>query len=123
MTTRVQRPRVTEGNFQASVTQLAETLGWDWVHVERRTVSRTGRSGVPRTYVETPTKGTLGNGWVDLLLVRERVVFAELKGDGGRLEEDQKHVRDRLLSHSQEWYVWGPRDWDQVVAVLSRRAG
>lgn len=67
--------RLSEADFQTQIIDLAERLGWRWMHVEKRLVSRGDSRG---TYRETPTKGPLGKGWPDLVLVRDRVQFVHL---------------------------------------------
>lgn len=115
------KPRLPEAAWQQQVTDLAGLYGWDWLHVEQRVVTRQRAGAAPVTYAETPTKGTLGRGWVDLLLIRgERVLFVELKADDGRMSVDQKAIRDRLRDHGQEWHRWCPRDLEEVKAVLAR---
>lgn len=60
----------------------------------------------------TPTRGSLGKGWPDLVLVgRGRLVFAELKQDGGA-DPFQVAVLSLLATvHGAESYVW---TWDQL---------
>jgi hypothetical protein len=113
--------RLTEQAFQRQVCDLAELHGWAWVHAARVTVQRPRRGLPPITYTETPLKGPLGRGWPDLTLVRERVVYAELKADDGRMSPEQVEVRERLRDADAEWYCWRPRDWSEIVAVLSER--
>lgn len=118
MTSLAAARRLTEAEFQAQIVELAERLGWWWMHVEKRLVSRDdGRDH----YRETPTKGPLGKGWPDLVLVRDRVIYVELKALRGTLKPEQKTVRDALRDADAEWYRWDPRDFDEAVAVLTRR--
>lgn len=96
-----------EAAFQKKVEQLALSLGWwPWHdHDARRNVA----------------------GMVDLILLRERVVWMELKaydknGKAGRLSGEQEKVRDMLKAAGQEYYtVWDDDDgWAEVCEVLSR---
>ena len=98
MSVRVARRRLTEAAWQRQVTDLADLQGWRWMHAPTVTVTRPPTAGRPRpvVYAETTTKGTLGSGWPDLVLVRERVVFVELKADDGRISEAQVGVREAL---------------------------
>lgn len=57
-------------------------------------------------------------GFPDLTLVRERVVFVEVKSERGRLTPDQIMWRDRLLAADAEWYLWRPSDREEVIRVL-----
>ena len=106
----------TEAEFQRTVTDLAESLGWDWMHV--------GRVG---KYAPNGAKGTLGKGWPDLLLVRnERLIFAELKAQTAPPPStEQRKVLDKLarlqLNKSMDVFVfvWRPSDWSLILEVLA----
>lgn len=71
----------------------------------------------------TPAGGN-GKGWPDCCLVRDRIVFAEVKGDTDRLRPDQKKWLSALKLAGAEAYVWSPADWadGSIEEVLSRRA-
>lgn len=74
--------------------------GW-WAHHEHR--SQYGTSG-----------------WPDLVLVRERMVVAELKVRGNPLSKAQRHVIGLLHQAGVEVWVWRPGDMDVLCAVLAR---
>lgn len=98
-----------EKDFQKQVIQLAEILGWVVYHFSdsRRQVS-------PGVFV-----GDSGcAGFPDLVLVRDRVVFAELKGNGGRLRPKQVEAIDSLRNARAEVYVWFPNDLVGIQRVL-----
>jgi hypothetical protein len=67
-------------------------------------------------------------GFPDLTLIRtrdRRLLFAELKRDGGKLTEHQASWLDDLREvagtpprQAFEVYLWRPADWDDVQAVL-----
>ena len=63
-------------------------------------------------------------GWPDLVLVRERVVFAEIKLDRGRLRPEQVVWLKDLRQAGQEVYVWRGLDWTSgaVEEVLRSQA-
>lgn len=69
------------------------------------------------------SRRSTGEGWPDLTLVRERIVYAELKRDrGGRLSPAQIGVHELLRAAGGEVYVWWlPRDLPEVARVLARR--
>lgn len=92
---------VAEARWQADVVAIARALGWWAYHTYD---SRRSAPGFP-----------------DLVLVRERVVFAELKRAGGRLTPDQRHVIAILKAAGAEVYVWWPADVDDVHQVLASR--
>jgi len=100
---------LTEAQFQVQVTELAERLGWSWLHINRMQ----GETGW-----RTPVSGPLGKGFPDLLLVKgTQVLFVELKADTGYLSPAQKVLQSQAL-RDQRFYVWRPRDWVQVMDVL-----
>ena len=116
---------MTELEFQKQVTDLAEILGWSWVHFRPAQTSKGWR---------TPVSGPLGAGWPDLVLVRvkdKRLVFAELKGEKGRVSADQAAVLAALGSLAHPFpgtplsvfttvsaFLWRPADFDEIVKVL-----
>lgn len=91
-------PPISETSWQSFVTEYADVRRWWWYHTWN---SKRSRSGFP-----------------DLVFVRERVVFAELKREGGDLTPAQADCRDRLLAAGAEWYLWRPSDRAEVVRVL-----
>jgi hypothetical protein len=98
-----------ETAFQHRVTQLAEDLGWEWMHI-----GRTGK------YVANGAKGTLGSGWPDLTLLRGgRLIFAELKAQKGPPPSVTQQLVLGRLSHAAESYVWRPSDWPQILHLLT----
>lgn len=81
---------------------LATNLGWTLVyHVLR---SKGSRSGFP-----------------DRVLVRDRVVFAELKREKTHPTDEQVKWLDGLATAGAEVYLWRPRDLDEVGRILSKR--
>jgi hypothetical protein len=52
-------------------------------------------------------------------LVRDRILFVELKTLGGRLEPEQKVWRDRIQAAHGEWYLWRPDMRDQITRILA----
>ena len=70
---------LTEAQFQKQVTEMAQLMGWHWMHVSYG--PKLNRTGKVVRYT-TPTTGTLAKGWPDLVLVHEgqrRISAAELK--------------------------------------------
>ena len=63
---------MTEDKFRSSLVKRARELGWKTMFIGR------GRSNKG---VWITNMGGDGKGWPDLTLVRERIVFAELKTD------------------------------------------
>ena len=92
---------MTEKAFQASVIRVARTLGWLVYHTFD---SRRSASGFP-----------------DLVLVRERVLFRELKVGKNKLSQTQELWRDSILDAGGDWAEWRDTDMDDIVADLSHR--
>jgi len=99
--------------LQRAIIDLARTRGWMVAHFP---VVK-DHLGFWRTPVAAD-----GKGWPDLVLVRDRVVFVEVKGDGDRLRPEQVRWQSTLRLAGQETYVWTPRDWpEEIDPVLARR--
>ena len=92
---------ITEKDWQESVINLALMYRWTHYHTYRSTRSP--------------------SGFPDLVLVRERIIFAELKTEKGRLTATQEEWLGRLKTAGGEVYLWRPRDLEDVAKVLSRR--
>lgn len=101
--------RLTEAAFQQQVIDLARSRRWLCAHFRPGLTKR----GTWRTAVQGD-----GEGFPDLVLVRERVVWAELKTDKGRLRPEQKTWIDVLRAAGAEVYVWRPRDLAEIEDVL-----
>lgn len=52
------------------------------------------------------------------MFARERLLFAELKDDIGKLRPAQVACRDALRAAGAAWYLWRPSSWDEVQRVL-----
>jgi len=90
-----------EKDFQSWVIEQAESNGWDWYHTFN---SKRSKSGYP-----------------DLMMWRERVLFAEVKSEDGVVSATQANVIDDLRAAGAEVYVWRPSDMLEVVRVLAGR--
>lgn len=101
---------LTEREWQAQVIDLARSTGWLVRHF-----SDSRRQVRPGVHVGD----RLAAGVPDLLLIRERVVWAELKTDRGKLRPAQEVVIAALEAAGAEVHVWRPRDIDAVVEVLA----
>jgi VRR-NUC domain len=92
---------MTEKTWQQTIIDLAHTLGWLTYHTHD---SRRSQPGFP-----------------DLVLVRDRIVYAELKDMRRRLTTAQFAWLDDLRRAGGEAYVWRPSDWPQAKRILNRR--
>lgn len=96
---------------------MAHALGWHGVHF---------RPARTRHGWRVPVSGDMGKGWPDLVLVhprRGRVIVAELKSDGGRVEAEQLGVLELFANVPGVLAViWRPRDLDSgaILAELQR---
>lgn len=93
-----QLPRLSEAAFMRQVLDLARLLKWRPYHTHD---SRRSNAGFP-----------------DLCLVRERVVWIELKSNGGKLRPDQTAWVEDLRRAKAEVYVFRPSDWPEIERVL-----
>ena len=84
--------------FQAAVRKYAAARGW---RVFATWSSRHSPAGEP-----------------DLRLVRERVVWAELKTATGRVSGLQQRAIEALKAAGAEVYVWRPGDIKEIVRLL-----
>lgn len=90
-----------EPAWQADVIAWAKRAGWLVYHTHD---SRRSPAGFP-----------------DLVLVREQVVYAELKTMRGELRTAQRVWIARLRAAGAEVHVWRPNQWAEVKARLSGR--
>ena len=102
MTAAEYRASLTEKQFQASVIDLANAERWLSYFTYRSSHSPAG--------------------FPDIVLVRgDRVIFAELKTEKGKVTPDQRiWFRALLDSGKVEVYLWRPSMWDQVVRILQQ---
>lgn len=119
---RQQQPAMSEAAFMLQVTGLAQLLGWHWFHARPAQTAHGWRTAV---------SGPLGRGFPDLVMARprdRRLIFAELKRDGGRTTPEQDAVLEVLRAVAGESVdvfttrvevcVWRPADFDQIAEIL-----
>jgi hypothetical protein len=99
----------TEAEFLTQVLQLATLYRWRTAHF------RPGRTATGwRTALQGDAKG-----WPDVVFVRERIIFAELKRDSrAKATPEQQAWRAALTQAGAEVYVWTPADWSEIERVL-----
>ena len=117
-------PRMKEIDFQRMIVSteakhpgLAVIFGWEHVHFRPLQTKYGWR---------TPGSGSMAEGWPDLTLVRPkdgRLIYAELKGDGGKVSPEQERVLELLRAAAafnplMEVYVWWPKDLDEIAKIL-----
>jgi hypothetical protein len=104
---------ILERTFREQVDELAEILGYQWMHVDPLRTS----GGLWRT----PTHGPLGKGWPDSVYIHRRTgrtIFVEFKRELGKTEPDQDHVLAFLRGAGLEAFVWRPSDFDRIAEIL-----
>ena len=98
-TTATALPPQTEKQFQAAVVQFAKLTGWLVYHTHD---SRRSEPGFP-----------------DLVLVRDdRIIYAELKTERGRMSAAQRTWQEALICAGAEHRVWRPSHWPIIESTL-----
>lgn len=101
--------KISEKAFQAHVIRAAKLNGWMVAHF-RPGMTKRGR------WV-TPVQGD-GAGFPDLVLVKDRVLFVELKVGKGVLSNNQKKWARALGMANASVDVWRPDNMDEIWLVL-----
>jgi hypothetical protein len=105
---------MSEAELQECVIATAHLFGWRVAHF---------RAAQTKHGWRTPVAAD-GKGFPDCVLVRDRVIFAELKAERGRTSPEQLDWLAALANANAEQYVWRPSDWasGEIEAALRRRA-
>jgi hypothetical protein len=90
-----------EREWQNQVLGLAKMMGW--------------------TYYKSFRPKKSPSGFPDLVLVRDRVLFVELKREKTKPRPSQVEWLEALEKAGAEVYTWRPSDLEQVGRVLARR--
>lgn len=98
------------GPLQREIINLAHLHHWRVAHFTAVQDIR----GVWRT----PAKAD-GKGFPDLVLVRERLMMVEIKGDGDSLSAEQEEWLAALEKAGIETHVWRPEHWRDGTVDLS----
>lgn len=91
-------PTLSEKAFMAKVVALAKENGWKIYHTLN---SRGSQPGFP-----------------DLVLVRQRVLFIELKTEKGKPTDEQREWIIALKLAGAEVQIWRPSMWNDIVRTL-----
>ncbi len=97
-------PFETEKDFLEQLVAAGKRLGWRSYHTHD---SRRSEPGFPDLVMASPNQ--------------RRVIFAELKTEGGQLSDDQAWWAGVLTAAGEEYHCWRPRDWDTVLQTLVKR--
>lgn len=109
-------PRTDEA-LRKQITELATMCGWDVFHFPAMPVKYPGQ---PLRWM-TPGRA----GFPDLLMLRERVLVVEVKGDTATARKAKPHQRrilDAFRIAGCKAVTWTPKDWEDgtVAAELAR---
>lgn len=97
----VREATVNEKELQGGIVDMAHRFGWAVAHF-------------PAIRVEwgfVTAVSADGKGFPDLCLVRDRLLFAEVKVGRNTLRAEQRAWRDRLAAAGVEWHLWNEKDW------------
>jgi VRR-NUC domain len=113
MTVRAHVEQTSEGQFLRAVLDFARKSGWRVSHF-----SDSRRQVRPGVFVGDKDAA----GFPDIVAVRERVIFIELKAARGRIRPAQLEWLGALEEAGAEVYCWRPADWPEIEHTLRRRA-
>lgn len=106
--------KMTEQQLLDATVELAQTLRWRVAHFRpARTVDGW----------RTPVSAD-GKGFPDLVMVRDRLLFVELKSMTGKLTTSQHDWGLALENGGAEFHVWNPEHWrdGSIERELTKRA-
>lgn len=104
-------PDISEAEWQKQVIGLARLCGWRIAHF---------RPALTKHGWRTPVSAD-GAGFPDLILVRDRVIAAELKSRTGKTSVEQDAWLAAFEAAGVEAHVWRPDDAPEVLETLRRR--
>ncbi len=102
-------PTISEAAFQRQVLAYARLHRWLSAHF-RPALTKSGK------WI-TAVQGD-GAGFPDLVLVKDRVIFVELKAERGQLTDAQNLWFVWLKCAGAEVYLWRPSDWPEIERIL-----
>ena len=102
---------ISHADWQKSVIEIARLYGWKVMHLGKAK-TKTGRWLTP--------VGADGAGFPDLLMLRERVLVAELKSMRDTLRANQRVWLGAFLGAGCTAVTWKPCDVDRVHEELAR---
>lgn len=98
--------------LQKGIIDLARRLEWRVAHFPPVPTERGWRTPVAAD----------GKGFPDLLLVRDRILIAEVKGDTDRVRPEQRVWLDAFALAGAEVYIWTPQLWLDGTIEATLRA-
>ena len=114
MTVPQSRERISGKKLQAGIIDTARRLGWICAHF----------TAVKTDFGWRVPVAADGKGFPDLILVRDRLIAVEVKGDGDTLKPEQKRWQAALRMANVEYHVFTPAMWitGEIEEILNRRA-
>lgn len=103
-----------EKDFQDDMIKFMHLHGWAVAHF-RPACSRDGKRWFTAVAAD-------GEGFLDLIGLRERTIFVELKADDGDLSDRQRLWLEWHKRARNEAYVWWPKDREQIERVIGGAA-
>lgn len=100
---------ISEAQWQEIVVGFAVAHAWRYAHCRKVKVKR-GK----REWWET----TMPAGWFDLVFVRDRVIYAELKVRPNVQTAEQVEWAEVMRKAGQDVRLWYPDDWKTVQETL-----
>lgn len=100
------------GDLQEDIIKIAHVFGWKIAHFRPCQTKRGWRTAVSAD----------GKGWPDLYLIhpeRKLVLYREIKAPYEKLSAEQVEWGAWLLAAGQDYAVWRPKDWPQIVERLT----
>jgi hypothetical protein len=95
--------KITEADLREQVRDAAGLFGWE---MHFTWLSMHSPKGYPDLFLAHPEK--------------KRILWAELKGEKGKLTPDQERWIQILRDCGQEVHVWRPSDFDLIVETLRK---
>lgn len=104
---------LTGRKLQDAIIEMAQRLGWKVAHTPPVKTEHGWR---------TPVRAD-GKGFPDLVLVRDRVIVAEVKGDTDRLRREQEEWLSAFRMAGVAAHVWTPQSWrsGEIERILTAR--
>jgi len=100
---------ITESDFTKQVIDLARLYHWKVAHF---------RAAMTKHGWRTPVQAD-GKGFPDLVLVRKnRLIFAELKSEKGKMSHEQIEWACALRDSLGEVHDWRPSSFETIVQIL-----
>jgi hypothetical protein len=104
---------MTEAELLDCVLETAALFGWKTAHFRPAMTKHGWRTAVAGD----------GKGFPDLVLVRDRVLFVELKSARGQLSMEQQDWFHALGDAGAERHIWLPIDWiDGTIEAVLRQS-